>query len=172
MTADTLITIILAHAFTKAEVHRHLWRIRTYLEQRWFGSGTSGTLEEFYSHEGASDRERAVATALMSEIGGLSKETVYPVLEGAEESVKALPYLSISIPYPSDDAAVVGIGTWFRNNVHDRIVIDMTTDPSVVGGCAVAYRGYRHDLALHRAITKNKEKIRLLLHDYAGKTSG
>jgi hypothetical protein len=172
MTADTLITTILAHAFTKAEVHRHLWLVRTYLERHWFGGVNGGTLEDFYAHEGAGDRERAIASALSGDMTSLTKETMYPVLDAAQEKIQSLPFLSVSTPMAADDATVVRIGTWLRKNVHDTIVIDIVTDPNVVGGCAFAYRGYRHDFGLHRSMIKNREKIRGILHDYADKAAG
>jgi hypothetical protein len=171
MTADSLITKILTRAFTKADVHRHLWLMRTYLERRWFGTGDAGTLEEFYAHAGASERERAVAGALGDEVGRLSKETMYPVFDEAQKKVKTLPFLAVSIPIPADEATVERIGSWIRTNVNENVIIDIAVDPKMVGGCAFAYRGFLYEYALHRTIEKNKEKIRSMLNDYAGKAS-
>jgi hypothetical protein len=169
MTAETLIATILSHAYQKSEVHRHLWLLRTYLERRWFGTGDTGSLTAFYEREGASPRDRAVAEVLGDSVGGLSKDDLYRVFNEAEEAVKALPFIAVSIPFQPDDETVARIGAWFRSNVDKDIVLDITCDAGVVGGCAFALRGYLTEFALPRAIGKKKEEIRTMLRDYADK---
>ena len=168
MTADELITKICTHAYTRAEVHRHLWLLRSYCERRWFGSGDAGTLASFYGQE-ANPRGHAVAGDLGDDVGGLTKDTLYRVFDEAEELVKTLPFVAISIPFTPTDETIVAIGSWFRNNVNPRTVFEVTVDPRVVGGCAFAHRGYYQEFALHRAITNKKEDIRSMLKDYADK---
>ncbi|HUD19764.1 MAG TPA: hypothetical protein VMR81_04950 [Patescibacteria group bacterium] len=159
---------ILKTSFVKADVHRRIRVLRQFLEQKYYGRGEKLNLKEFLDKEKVSDTDKTVLAGWGPEIlEGITKENAYDLTDAMTDEIKELPLITLYIPFEPDEASIQRIGTWFRENVDKRTLVDINVEASVFGGCAFAQDGVYHDYSLRGLLSRHYQEIRTVFDQYA-----
>lgn len=70
------------------------------------------------------------------------------------------PPLSIYFVFLPEPPQIKEVGDWLRKNLNNpKLIFDIKVDPSLIGGCAVVYKGVYRDYSLKAKISEHKEEI-------------
>lgn len=68
--------------------------------------------------------------------------------------------LTIYFVFIPDEMQVKEIGEWLRESLKSpKLIYGVRTDPNLIGGCAIAYKGVYKDYSLKAKISKNREQL-------------
>lgn len=82
------------------------------------------------------------------------------------EEAEALPVMKLYIPVHFTDVQLAPIAQWVRSEVAPGLLLEITVDPKVVGGCAFVYKDTHFDWSLRRYLRAKKGMITSLLNAY------
>ncbi|OGG11424.1 hypothetical protein A2Z00_05570 [Candidatus Gottesmanbacteria bacterium RBG_13_45_10] len=172
MDENSLLIIILASSFSKADLHRRLRLLREYLEQRFYAPEKSLTLQDFLNEKNVDkDDQQIMLSWGESFYNGFTKETAYDVLDHMAARAKELPTMNLYVPFTPDGKEMMKLGIWVRDNVDKNVLVDIHVDPSTFGGCSFAWNGIYHDYSLRHMMGLKMNEIRKVLSDYAAHSS-
>lgn len=169
MTADQLFTTILHTAYTRADLQRRIRLLREFLEKSFYSPEATDLTKFLLSKRATTDDIDAFLAWGDSFLDAFNKDNTYKLLNTMSEMIKSIPVISVYIPYEPVPAEVVKLGTWFRRSVGDNILLDIHTDPTLLGGCAFAWKGVYRDYSLRYYMHKRKEEISKIITDYVAK---
>ncbi len=153
----------MATTFTTNDARDRLALMRRFLEDAFFASGATPTLErleEFFDAEGTGVETRSALRAWLSAwAGALSRESLYSVLRALESDVSALPVFGIRAPVRLSEEEVARLGAWVREYVDSRALIDSHADPAAIGGCRLLWQGRERDFSLGYFVEKHRDEI-------------
>lgn len=172
MTAQELVTIILVNTFTRSDLNRRIHLLREYLEQTYFSQNAGITLHEFMENKNisASDAEA------MSSWGDqfykcFTRDTAYDTLKKMGEYIDSAQTLVMYLPYLPDPTDTIRLGRWVRTNVQDNVIIEMKRNPSLIGGCALVWKGIYRDYSMKYFLMKHRDAINSVLDEYKLRTA-
>lgn len=64
-------------------------------------------------------------------------------------------YLAVQLPELEENR----LGGWFKKNLGQRVLLEIRFDPSLIGGCALSYRGVYKDFSLRDRLSQNRKLI-------------
>lgn len=68
--------------------------------------------------------------------------------------------IAIYFVFVPGDPQLKEVGDWLRENLKNpKLIFDVKIDPSLIGGCAIVYKGVYKDYSLRSKITANKGKL-------------
>lgn len=74
--------------------------------------------------------------------------------------INNIPPLSIYFVFLPEPPQIKEVGNWLRKNLNNpKLIFDIKVDPSLIGGCAVVYKGVYRDYSLKAKISEHKEEI-------------
>lgn len=169
MSADKLLPAILISAFTRAQAHRAVALLRSYLEQRFYESSPATDPAAYFLTHKLNKEDAALVSAWPPEIYKFftSAELLYPTLHALNTSLESLPKLGLYLPFVPTLTDLTRYGTWLRTRIDPQLLIEIHYDPRVFGGCGVVWRGVRHDLSLGYRIQAHREQILKFIEHYA-----
>jgi hypothetical protein len=171
MNESELIATIIHTAYTKGDITRRLRMVRGYLEHTYYSTDTHLSLEEFLDSKHATpDDIEAINKYGDAFFQSFNKETMYKLVEAMNEKIKALPSVNIYIPYEATMGEVVKMGKWFRKNVDPNMLVELHTDPTLLGGCAFAWQGIYRDYSLRHYMYKRRGEIAKIISKYVQET--
>jgi hypothetical protein len=167
-TIDKLFSIIHRVSFTRADMLRRIRMVREYLEYKYFSSRASTELADYLRDNQVSGYDSQALIAFGDAFyANFSRETAYTVIDGLVDKVKQYPVVTLYIPFEPTADDITKIGTWFRDEVDNTILLDLHVDSNLIGGCAFAYRGVYKDYTLRYYLTKRHEEIGAMLDQMA-----
>lgn len=170
MEVQELMFTIIRTAYTKADIQRRIRLLREYLEQTHFTEQQDLDLTKFLlSKRAQTDDIDAFLSWGKGFFDTFTKEKAYTLLNVIGEHMKTLPVISMYIPYEPVPAEVNKLGTWVRRNVDEHVLIDLHTDPSLLGGCAFAWKGTYRDYSLRYYMQKKREEITKIIEEYVSR---
>ncbi len=89
--------------------------------------------------------------------GMLSKnpEQQYSFLEKIKKYLLSLPEVKLEIAFSPSDDFLKKIGLWFKEALGQKIILDLTVNPKIVGGAIIEYQGNWRNYSLAREIDKS-----------------
>lgn len=168
---NNLLTTILTNTYTQSDLNHRLGLLKGFLEF-WYYQPHEKTnflflLNEFFTRgEESRDEFNALNFWGPNFYGEFSKENLYQLLNQIKKEAEALPTVTIFLPFVPPIYEIPKLGEWFRQNVSLAAVIDVKSDPRLIGGCALARRGVYQDFSLRYYIEKNRPAVLKVIADY------
>jgi hypothetical protein len=169
MEPEKVTKTILTNTYTKSDLSKRIRMLRQYLETCFFKPEKTEMTKFLISEYATTDDIDAFISWGEKFFHSFTKENTYKIIEEVEKLIKKMNLVSMYIPYEPVPAEITKLGKWFRNNVGDEALIDLRTDPTLLGGCAFVYKGIYRDYSLRYYMAKKKEEISKLVADYVAK---
>ena len=81
-----------------------------------------------------------------------SRERQSAFLEKLEKELQSLPEIRLEIAFSPDDDSLERISQWFEKELSQKIILDLTINPKVVGGAIIEYQGNWREFSLAKEI--------------------
>ena len=81
-----------------------------------------------------------------------SRERQSAFLEKLEKELQSLPEIRLEIAFSPGDDFLNKISQWFEKELSQKIILDLTINPKVVGGAIIEYQGKWRDFSLAKEI--------------------
>ena len=88
----------------------------------------------------------------------LPKQSV-ELIKAVEKALSTERIISLYLPFEYNDEILKQYGLWFKTNVSKDCLIEPGSDPSLIGGCALAFNGIYHDYSIKAKIGENRSQI-------------
>ncbi|MDP2946579.1 MAG: F0F1 ATP synthase subunit delta [Nanoarchaeota archaeon] len=83
-----------------------------------------------------------------------SQERQSAFLEKLGKELQSLPEIKLEIAFSPDDDFLNKISQWFEKELGQKIILDLTINPKVIGGAIAEYRGNWRDFSLAKEINQ------------------
>ena len=143
MQKDNLYSEILTYAKTTRELNL-LSEELDLLEGSLF-RGEAGSFDSAL----ASDVREEVASAIRNLLknSGLDKGKL---ISDVKLEIANLTHLKITMAYEPDSSVISMIYTWAKENIAEKFVLDINSDPKILGGALISWKGKYGDFSLRR----------------------
>lgn len=167
----TALETILSNTYTKGDLQHRLTLLREFLEYQFFKPhekvNLTYLLNEFINKKGElRDEFNALMAWDYPFYSQFNKENVYTLLKQIEKEAEKLPVITVYLPFALPIFEIPKLGRWLRENVTGNILAEIKTDPSLIGGCSVAWNGTYRDFSLRFYIEKHKGTIQKVIGEY------
>jgi len=81
-----------------------------------------------------------------------SRERQSAFLEKLGKELQSLPEIRLEIAFPPDDDFLNKISQWLEKKLDQKIILDLTINPKVVGGAIIEYQGNWREFSLAKEI--------------------
>lgn len=169
MEEEQLLGYFLTETYTKKDISRRLRFLREYFETGFFTADQTEITKFLLSKHATTDDIHAFMSWGEDFYKAFNKETMYRLLNALSERMKLLPHIVLYIPYEAVPAEVNRLGKWCRQNIGDRVVVDLRTDATLLGGCAFVWKGVYRDYSLRYYMRKKQAEITKIISDYVQK---
>ncbi len=168
---EKMLETIIANTYTRNSLAHRLDLAKGFLEYYFFQGHENRNLiyllnEYINLKKENRDEFNAMVAWSYPFFNQVNKSNFYGVLSRLETAMKALDgatiYLPIILP-PYEHPKLCG---WFRANVHPRFIIDLRFDRSLIGGCAIVYKGVYHNFSLRYFLERDKPAIKSVVEEY------
>jgi hypothetical protein len=166
MTVEEMTDVIMRTSYNKTDITRRTRLLREYLEQVFYAGADVDMVKTLLAHQATTDDIEVFLAWGDTFFKSFNKDNMYKVIARIEELVKKMPSIPLYIPYIPVPAEAIKIGKWFRRNVGDKILIDLHTDPTLLGGCAFVWQGTYRDYSLRHYMMKRRKQIQEVINDY------
>lgn len=95
-----------------------------------------------------------------------TKDDFQKVFEELDRQISEIQPLVIYFAYDPGPSQIVLIGGWLRENLGKNFIFDIKLDYSLIGGCALVWKGIYKDYSIKSKISQNKEKILESFRDF------
>lgn len=166
MNEAKLLSTILKTSYTKPDVLRRLRLYRSFLEHGFYRAG-SKKLRDFLTRAKATSADVESITGWGEEFHRcFTKQNAYTLLNLITSAVGEVPTISLYLPYDPPPSEVTKLGQWFRVYVANNVLLDVHSDPGLLGGCAFAWKGYYRDYSLRYWLSQKYQEIEQMLNRY------
>lgn len=149
---DKISTQFLANTFTYTDALRRSSLLKQYLINRLFTISTIPL--EMY------EKDAAWITGLTPEFHSFfNQQNVYKLLEGLEQKIKQMEYVTLYVAFEIPYHEVIRIGRFLRENYGPNFLMELKLDPNIIGGCTLVKNGVYKDFSVRQKIQDNKAKI-------------
>lgn len=73
-------------------------------------------------------------------------------LEELEKELQSLPEIKLEIAFSPDNDSLEKISQWFEKELGQKIILDLSINPKIVGGVIIEYQGNWRDFSLEKEI--------------------
>lgn len=166
-----LLDTILTNTYSTADLRNRLTLLREFLEDYFFTPHEHPNLifllnEFFVRKDESRDEFNALNAWNYSFFSQFTKENCYATIEALEKASANLPVVTLFLPFSPTLYEIPRLGKWLRSNVDQKVLMEVKTDVSLIGGCAVSYKGIYQDYSLKYYLLKSKEAILKVIGDY------
>jgi F0F1-type ATP synthase delta subunit len=169
MEVDLLIHKVLDSTYTKTDLARRTRLLREYLEKTFFTPETHEMTKFLINQQATTDDIDTFLSWGEDFFRTFTHENTYSIMTAIADRVKVAPIAVLYIPYEPVPAEVIKLGKWFRKQVHQEVLVDLHTDPSLLGGCAFVWKGTYRDYSLRYYMLKRRDEIHKLINEYVQK---
>jgi hypothetical protein len=171
---DSVLQRILANTFTKSDFYRAIDLVHEFLEYAFYNTDDSDDTDHterlvaFATKRGEVTSARRIEEWGEEVLGVFTRDNLYEKLREIKEAVEELPELTLYVPVAFGQEELSMIGTWCRENVDRAIILSVSVDSDVSGGCAFVWRGAYHNYSLDHFLNKKQDEIRSVIHAFNG----
>jgi len=170
MTDDQILNTILKNTYTKSSFFKRMNILRRYLEHYFFKEKIP--LEKFLANLNLPPQDKEALLSWNKDLySSFTLYTLYKQLDHISKAIKTIPNITLYIPIDTTPEDREKLGSWVKENISIRSLLDLRHDPKRIGGAAVVYNNIYRDFSLHHFMTKNKNEIMGILDDYQIKTA-
>lgn len=169
MEIDSLIQKVIDNSYTKTDITRRTRLLREYLEKTFFTPEMHEMTKFLITRQATTDDIDTFLSWGEDFFNTFTRDNIYSIMSDIDDRVKHAPIVVLYIPYDPVPAEVVKLGKWFRRSVSAGILVDLHTDPSLLGGCAFVWKGMYRDYSLRYYMLKKREEIHKLISEYVEK---
>jgi len=166
---DEIISKILTTSFTKTDINRRMRLLREYLEQVYFKSEKMDTTKFLISRQATTDDIDVFLNWGDNFFKNFNQENIYKIITRISDVVKKMPVITIYIPYEPVPAEIIKLGRWCRKNITEGVIVDLKTEPTLLRGCALVWKGMYRDYSLRYYMMKKRGEIERVLEEYVKK---
>lgn len=154
---------ILADTYTTSTLKKRTKALKAYLTEKYFGLGNSENINV--------DREELIwLKSLTSNFLALfRKEDFNDIFHSIETFLDNIMPLTIYLSFDPGEEEIKSISKFIRSNFNQNIILDIKLDYSLIGGCALIWKGVYKDYSLKSNIQVNKEQIFSSFRKYLAK---
>jgi|SRR3989344_4817887 len=127
--------------------------LRAYMQEILF-SGSNQSLDSVDPEGKGREWIKSLDKKVLSAI---TKENFNEVFKFLEEKITS--GLVLYLAFPAEEAQIKEIGQWLRKNINGQLIFDVKVDPSLIGGCALVYKGVYKDFSLKGKIGEKKGEL-------------
>jgi hypothetical protein len=158
---------MLHNTYTTDDLVERLALMRKYYGQRLFSGAANASLHDALKSECSTHTIEALTTwETRFTTEGISPLVVYEALDAVEEDLAGIPAVTFYVPIHFGPEHIERFGRWFRENVQPNILLTVRTDPRMVGGCGVIWKGTYYDLSLRYYVTARRNDIVKMFDKY------
>ena len=145
-----IINIIIEDSYSLSSLKHKIRILKSFLSTYFFG----GVREQF------SPSDQIFLNSLPKAfVQKFSKDNLSQIFSQTEESLNNLSLLTIYLPFEPIDEAVKNIAVKARGLFNQNLILDIKYNPSLIAGCALAWKGIYRDYSLRSRIESQKNKI-------------
>jgi F0F1-type ATP synthase delta subunit len=177
-TVDNLILPIITTSITKNQAIRRLRVIKDFTNYLLFDANNSQDFNKVvqnYSQDRLrkhlTDAHSAEDLNFIQSLGiqyfsTFTKVSLNEVFGDISKILDQCKIVTIYIPFELPEQELQKIGGWFKENMGNSVLIELSYDPNLIGGCAMSYQGVYKDFSLSEKIHQNKVQILQSLTSY------
>ena len=156
---NPLLKTFLKDIFSLPQARRRLNVLKTYFDEKFFNLSTNGSY--------AVSPEDGAWLKLLPEafLKNFNKLNCHKLIDSLKIALAKIEPLIIYLPTEIPDTETDEIGKWLRKNT-SQTIFDTKLNPSLLGGCAFAFKGTLKDYSLKVAIDAQREKILSAMKGY------
>lgn len=165
---DQLLDQILANTFTQSQALSRLHVLKDLVLVKLFGQKNVPQTTETKK-----ERSPAQATNWIISLGNIyrhfTRENVYKTFESLEQEIKKIQALVVYLPFELPEQSIAEIGSYLRNQYGKRFLLETKTDPTLIAGTALVWKGTYKDYSIRKSIQDNRSLILTTLKEYLSK---
>jgi hypothetical protein len=166
----TLLQALCATTYTVADMRRRLGLLQEGAEVALFNKQTTDVVAAIKATITNRGNESDVAVMMEWEDAMFAQFTASNIRErmlALQQSVEALPVMTLYIPVAFPKADLASMATWCREECAPQLLFDVRIDPKVAGGCAFVWNDTYHDFSFTAQSKKYPGVITKHLQTYA-----
>lgn len=162
---EQLLNEILRDTYTLESFKRRSIALKLHLEEKIFKSSGDDKGEPVGLLKGLSkgslDEARMWANSFNEKLlDEINQDNFRQIFNSNDKFISEASSLSIYFVFVPDEKQIEEIGQWLRKSLNNqKLIFSVKVDPSLIGGCAIAYKGVYKDYSLRAKIGANKEKL-------------
>ncbi len=170
-----IIDQFLEKTFTKTQAFQRLRMLRDFLNYQYFQKNTTNLeiplliknfIDEYsrknYDPEASSDL-KFLSFLPSTFYENFNRENINQKIKEIETYIEKNPVATMYTPFEIPKTDIEGIGLWFKNQLGKNFLYEINLDPSLIGGCALSYKGKYQDFSIKNIISQNGTAINTLL---------
>jgi len=164
--------IILSNTYTTSDMNRRLGLLEEFLDHKSFSghdiaSGAS-PLEVFLKESKKEDTKEAKALAEWGDefYAEFEKGNSVNMLNAIKEELGLLPTIQIYFPAMFSAEEFKSVGEWLRKNINENILMEVSIDMDMIGGCGFVWNGVYHDFSFRNFIAKHTDELASMIREY------
>lgn len=99
-------------------------------------------------------RTKEELVSFLEEIAHLNKNKEEQPTKELEKYLRSLPEIKLEIAFSPENNFLEKISQWFEKELGQKIILDLTVNPKIVGGAIIEYQGNWRDFSLAKEIDK------------------
>lgn len=171
---DPVVQRMLANTFTKSDFYRAADIVHEYLEHAFYNTDDSDDTNHTQSIVAFATKRGEVGSAQRIEGWGeavletFTRDNFYDRLREIKEEIESLSELVLYVPVAFGQEELSMIGSWCRENIDRELILSVSVDPGVSGGCAFVWNGTYRDYSLDYFLKKKENEIRSVIRAFDG----
>jgi F0F1-type ATP synthase delta subunit len=89
-----------------------------------------------------------VKTAAINHISVENKDLLQQFFTNASGAIRTLPTAHFILPFDPDRKIIKKIHEWLYENTGKTVILDLTIEPDIIGGCVISFNGRANDYSL------------------------
>lgn len=164
------LTAFFQTTYSQADARRRIGILEAAIEQTVYTQGSGKTLEGMVSELSKNKEDKEALLSFLSAVK-LPKDstTLKKFLAGLRDAVIAKPAVILAVPFEPTAEQIIAYGQWFRTNVGPDVLLSISFDASVVGGCSITWGGKQVTYDLEYLIKQKRNEIVAVVDQFVEK---
>lgn len=144
---------ILKDTYTLESFKKRVMALKLRIEKKIFRSSEIGKSNLYQAEGWAENFDKKI-------LDEVTPDNFREVFERIDTFISGSTTLSIYFVFIPDEEQLKDVGEWLRKSLKNpKLIFGVKTDPNLIGGCAIVYKGVYKDYSLKARIEANKEKL-------------
>ncbi|MBI2600943.1 F0F1 ATP synthase subunit delta [Candidatus Daviesbacteria bacterium] len=145
---------IITNTYTLKSLKNRLRILRDYLTKQQFTNGVQDQDEKL------TDEAQWINSLGKDFLAKFNQHNIYSLLDEMESETSKQEPLTIFLAFELPNEEISKLGSWIRVNFGQKyLMLDIKYDPSLIGGCALTWKGIYHDYSVKKKIEDNKQQV-------------
>jgi hypothetical protein len=164
------LTAFFKTTYSQADARRRIGLLEQAIEQTVYTQGSKKSIETVVNELAKQKEDAQAVLSFLSSIKLPSDTTLLKkLLAGLRDAVISRPVAILAVPFEPTPEQIVSYGEWFRTNVSPDVLLSITFDASVVGGCSITWGGKQVTYDLEYLIKQKRSEIVAVVDQFVEK---